>query len=569
MAAVTKLGTETFNTNSGTHTVTATPAVNDLIIIIAANTGNVSSNPPTDNNSDGLGTYSTVATSVKATSADTMRIFVRNSLIGSNTSTVFSHAPGTTSGGGLVVLKVTGMTNAGLAAIKQTAKQKNQASGGTPTPVFSVAANTLNPVIGAVFNETTTAATMTPRGTPAYTERADVGYSTPTTGLEVMSIDSGETGTSIAWGSTSSSAFCSLAIELALNVPPTVAPNTPVDLATGQSTTPTLNFTGSDTNSDTMEYQIQVDTVNTFDSLGSGFTRTQQTSNTSAAATVTATFGATPTVNNLLIATVYSSNSLSTVDVPGFTLAVGIDDSTGHSASIWYKIAGGSESTAVVANSDLSGSMHLVIAEYSGGVVSDILDQITSATSSGNVNSLSTGTTPTTLVAKELIIAMAGIAGSAATPTYTNSVTNVVSTSRNQTGERFVTATGAYTTTIGYTGTAALMNAVLATFKSSKPLIQALSSADAGFTAGHPFASGSAKDYTVQSALNNSTSYFWRVRAKDTAGSNIYGAWSSIRSFTTVSSGSSIKTINGLAKASVKTVSELAIASVKTWQGLA
>jgi hypothetical protein len=151
MAAVTKLGTETFNTTSGTHTVTATPAVNDLIIIIVANTGSVSADAPTDNNSDGLGTYTAVATAVKNTSADTMRIFVRNALIGSNTSTVFTHAPGGTTGGGLVVLKVTGMTNVGLAAIRQIAKQKNQASGGTPTPVFSVAANTLNPVIGAVL----------------------------------------------------------------------------------------------------------------------------------------------------------------------------------------------------------------------------------------------------------------------------------------------------------------------------------------------------------------------------------------------------------------------------------
>lgn len=33
--------------------------------------------------------------------------------------------------------------------------------------------------------------------------------------------------------------------------------------------------------------------------------------------------------------------------------------------------------------------------------------------------------------------------------------------------------------------------------------------------------------------------------------------------------GSSIKTIDGLAKASVKTVNGLAIASVKTWEGLA
>ena len=69
------------------------------------------------------------------------------------------------------------------------------------------------------------------------------------------------------------------------------------------------------------------------------------------------------------------------------------------------------------------------------------------------------------------------------------------------------------------------------------PLIDALSETDAGFTAGHPFASGAAKDYTVQSALTASTQYFWRVRAKDPSGTNTFGAWSTIRSFTTGTGG--------------------------------
>lgn len=60
---------------------------------------------------------------------------------------------------------------------------------------------------------------------------------------------------------------------------------------------------------------------------------------------------------------------------------------------------------------------------------------------------------------------------------------------------------------------------------------------DAGFTAGHPFASGAAKDYTVQAgdALVPGTTYYWRVRGLDPTGTNIYGAWSTTRSFSVVS----------------------------------
>ena len=55
-------------------------------------------------------------------------------------------------------------------------------------------------------------------------------------------------------------------ITVTKNTPPTTALNTPTDTATGQSLTPTLNFTGTDPNGDTVEYEVQVDTVNTFDS---------------------------------------------------------------------------------------------------------------------------------------------------------------------------------------------------------------------------------------------------------------------------------------------------------------
>lgn len=209
MAAVTLLGS-LFDTNSGTHTVTATPAAGDLIVIITAATGSTVQQPPTDDNSSG--TYTQLQNALKATSADILGIWVRNAPIASAVSTIFTLAPGTTTGGGLAVLKVTGMSNTGSAASRSTGSQANQASG-TPAPVLGGAALTGNPVIAAVFNATNPA-TMTARSSPAYTELVDTGWATPTTGIEIMAINSGETAQTITWGSSSASAFCSVVTEL-------------------------------------------------------------------------------------------------------------------------------------------------------------------------------------------------------------------------------------------------------------------------------------------------------------------------------------------------------------------
>lgn len=54
-------------------------------------------------------------------------------------------------------------------------------------------------------------------------------------------------------------------LTITKSTPPTVALNTPTDTGTVTSATPTFNFTATDVNGDTVEYQIQIDTVNTFD----------------------------------------------------------------------------------------------------------------------------------------------------------------------------------------------------------------------------------------------------------------------------------------------------------------
>lgn len=75
------------------------------------------------------------------------------------------------------------------------------------------------------------------------------------------------------------------------------------------------------------------------------------------------------------------------------------------------------------------------------------------------------------------------------------------------------------------------------------PQIFAISGTDAGFTGSpdntDPYTSGQAVTYTVQSALSAGT-YYWRVRGKDPSGSNIYGSWSSTRSFDVTAAGTTL-----------------------------
>src|SRR5437868_6574824 len=117
MSAVTKLGA-TFNTTTGTHTVVATPALNDLVVILIVNTGIATDPTVTDDNADGLGTYTQISAvnwTDTTSTASKIFLYVRTALVGSATSTTFSATGASSTGGGLVVLKVTSMTRTGAA----------------------------------------------------------------------------------------------------------------------------------------------------------------------------------------------------------------------------------------------------------------------------------------------------------------------------------------------------------------------------------------------------------------------------------------------------------------------
>lgn len=203
--------------NAALTTGSFTPAAGDLLVAFAVVSGQAGGGTFTD--SQGLG-WAPVATALKATSADTLVCAVSNARAAASAMTVtFTPAGAPTSTGvALSVLRVSGMSRAGLLAVRQSASQANQ-SAGTPAPAFAVACRTADPAVGAVGNGTSPAGLVPPAGGTAWTEAHDVGYSTPTTGLETAFLSSGFAGTTVTWGGASASAFASLVVELDASAP--------------------------------------------------------------------------------------------------------------------------------------------------------------------------------------------------------------------------------------------------------------------------------------------------------------------------------------------------------------
>lgn len=191
--------------------------------------------------------------------------------------------------------------------------------------------------------------------------------------------------------------------------------------------------------------------------------------------TVSAVYAATPTANNLLIAVYGDSdgNNGGPVTITGWTSAISTQGSSGTDAWIFFKVATGAESTTVTAtNANTPFTSNIAIFEYSGLATSSVLDKTAVGSSGIGATSTPTGTTATTTLANELLIAGVVVSGVAATgPSWSNSFT-VRATTTNATGplftsDRIVSATGAYTTTVTYTGSGTGGAGVIATFKAA------------------------------------------------------------------------------------------------------
>lgn len=199
-----------------------TPALSDLLVVIVATSGSVEPTAAGTVTDDRSGTYTRINFSLRSGGASSNYIFIRNQLVQSAVAHVvtFTCTGDAATGCVILVYGVSSMTRVGSSAARQSAIQSNQAAGGTPAPAFSVAALTGNPCIGMVGSAANPTAVTPPTSwTEPATPLFDTGYATPAAGAEACHINSGFTGTTVTWGSTSSGAFGSVIVELDTSAP--------------------------------------------------------------------------------------------------------------------------------------------------------------------------------------------------------------------------------------------------------------------------------------------------------------------------------------------------------------
>lgn len=209
-----------WNTTAGNKTVTATPAVGDLIVVVHGMGGWAANDNSTitDNNTDGAGSApgyfrlgdATTPLSTGGGTAMSIWISVRNTLIGSATSTIFTCTNTGDTGGGLTVLRFSGMTRRGAEAIRQYTGEST-ATENPPTITFPMTTLTGNPVILGCMGEDNPLAITPPTG---FTEADDTGWATSTSGIEVCWDDAGNTATLFSWSGGATTDHNEAGIEL-------------------------------------------------------------------------------------------------------------------------------------------------------------------------------------------------------------------------------------------------------------------------------------------------------------------------------------------------------------------
>lgn len=202
----------TTNTTDGsTFTSDAfTPAANDLLVVISANSGINGADTWAVTDSQG-GTY----TENRSTVNSNLRMYVANQLVPAATSTTvtFARTAGSTNvtANILMVARVSGVSRTGASAVKQFDGSQSFIAAGTPGVTFGSAVQTANPTILALRNQGIPAAVTPPTD---WVEHADTGVGTPNTGSEYVSRKNGFTGTTVSWGSTSATAGFTTGLEI-------------------------------------------------------------------------------------------------------------------------------------------------------------------------------------------------------------------------------------------------------------------------------------------------------------------------------------------------------------------
>lgn len=304
------------------------------------------------------------------------------------------------------------------------------------------------------------------------------------------------------------------AIYALVNKTPTVALNSPADASSDSDTTPTLDFTGTDPEGDSIEYEVQIHTDN-------GFSDPK-------------TFG-------------YTTHGAQTPLGPSqdkffgtrFTSPSDISQITSASVSICSDLGTPSGKIVIVKASDLT--------IVSNGVSNAFTIPFEADQHPADFTTATFSTPPTLSPSTDYILGV--IHNDAAFSVYVEWDTGTSNYYYFDSSNSYTTPTNPTDAVTTGDDNSGPNNAKLSIYVTYSPvvLIDAVSETDAGFvnpdTGGdtHPFNSGENIQYTVQGgdALAADT-YYWRVRGIDTAGTNVYGDWSSTRSFTVTAGGGTV-----------------------------
>jgi len=338
------------------------------------------------------------------------------------------------------------------------------------------------------------------------------------------------------------------------NVASTIVLNAPVDAFSTTDTTPTFDFTGTDSDTDSLEYQIQVHTDNTF---GTTITKADLTSGSGTNNTSFSTASITPSANKLVLLSVASRVSGGGTTAPTVTgngLTWVLVRSTKEAAS-WNRISvframGASPSSGATTIS--FGSITQLSAIWS---VTEYTNMDTSGTNgSGAIAQIATNSG----IAVTTLTATLGAFSATANATYGAIVSEVAGaithgTDFTEIHDVNVTDNSLETewknsndTTVDWSWGPTARVAGIGLEIIAKPLLNKFSVVpDTGFvnpdTGGdtHPFNSGENIQYTIQAGdeLSVGSTYYWRVRSIDPGGTNTYSDWATTRSLSITAGG--------------------------------
>lgn len=217
MATVTHLDTVPDTGNTPNSSNAFSPASGVLLVVFVTKEASVAMASADLTSSVAPTAFTLIRTQLYRSGADIFGVYVADGLTTNTTSRTITIAGGTDAAAGTIlsVYAVSGMTLTGANAVRSQGGQSDQAATGTPAPVLNQAALTANCCLSAVANATNPAGIT--NAPASWTKSQDVGYTMgAVTGMATAFRNSGETGTTITWGTASASIFASIAIELTI-----------------------------------------------------------------------------------------------------------------------------------------------------------------------------------------------------------------------------------------------------------------------------------------------------------------------------------------------------------------